>query len=66
MIVGTIYPTKKSLRENIGQPLRYVETSIFGQEYHGDGEYTVVGPTPYLRKWFAQVTVKDGLIAKVK
>ena len=27
------YATKKELKENIGKPLRYEETSIFGEEY---------------------------------
>ena len=64
-MMAASYPTKKALREAKGQPLRYVETSMFGPEYHGDGRYTVVGPTPYERRWFANVTVKDGVIAKV-
>ena len=65
-MMAASYPTKKNMREHIGQPLRYVETSLFGNEYHGDGEYTVVGPSPYNRKWYGQVTVKDGLISKVR
>ena len=27
------YPSKKVLKENIGKPLRYQETSMFGEEY---------------------------------
>ena len=27
------YPSKKVLREQIGQPLRYIETSMFGPKY---------------------------------
>ena len=27
------YPSKKVLKENIGKPLRYKETSMFGAEY---------------------------------
>ncbi|MAH50751.1 hypothetical protein CMI37_33340 [Candidatus Pacearchaeota archaeon] len=65
-MMAASYPTKKNMREHIGQPLRYVETSLFGEEYHGDGVYAVVGPAPYVRKWYAQVTVKNGVIAKVK
>ena len=26
------YPSKKVLREQVGQPLRYIETSMFGPE----------------------------------
>ena len=34
------YPSKKVLKENIGQPLRYIETSMFGEEYVRDGQLT--------------------------
>ena len=59
------YPTKKALKESIGKPLRYQETSMFGTEYTPDGSHPVVGPSPYERKWYATVVMKDGLIAKV-
>lgn len=60
------YKTKKQLKEEgIGKTPSFIETSIFGAEYKGDGQYTIVGPDPYARKWFATVTVKDGKIAKV-
>ena len=59
--------TKKELRTQIGQEPSFIETSIFGCEYKGDGSYTVVGPDPYKnRKWFATVEVKGGKIVKVK
>ena len=64
-MMGALYPTKKALKENIGKPLRYVETSFFGEEFKRDGTFCVVGPSPQQRKWFASVTMKDGLIAKV-
>jgi hypothetical protein len=65
--MGASYPTKKALREAIGKRLRYVETSMFGEEYRDNGVLTVVGPCPYTsRKWYANVTMKDGLIAGVK
>lgn len=64
-MMGASYKSKKALKENIGQPLRYVETSVFGAEYRSTGTFCVVGPSPQLRKWFAEVTMKDGLIAKV-
>lgn len=65
--MGASYPTKKALKESIGKPLRYVETSMFGPEYRETGTFTVVGPCPYSnRKWFATVTMKDGIIEKVK
>jgi len=60
------YPTKKALKEATGQHLRYTETSMFGPEYNPNGTFCVVGPSPYDRKWFAQVTMADGLIKRVK
>ena len=65
VMMGASYKTKKALKESIGQPLRYVETSVFGAEYKPDGTFCVVGPSPYERKWFASVTMADGKIAKV-
>jgi hypothetical protein len=64
-MMAASYKTKKALREAIGQPLRYQETSMFGPEYRENGTLTVVGPSPYERKWFAQVTMANGLIQKV-
>ena len=62
------YPTKKELKANIGQPLRYMETSVFGPEYRDNGTLTVAN-RPHItrigREFFAQVTLKDGLIVKV-
>lgn len=66
-MLGASYPTKKSLKESIGKPLRYVETSMFGQEYKPNGTLTVVGPDPYTKRdWYATVTMKDGKIQSVK
>lgn len=59
------YPFKKDLKASIGKPLKYEETSMFGPEYRENGSFTVVGPSPYQRKWFARVTMKDGKIAAV-
>lgn len=60
------YKTKKALKASVGEPLRYTETSLFGEEYLPTGKLYVVGPSPYERKWYAQVWMEDGLIAKVK
>lgn len=62
------YPSKKVLKENIGHPLRYTETSMFGAEYRPDGK--LVGANrPHItkqgREFFAEVTMRGGLIAKV-
>ena len=59
------YPTKKVLKASIGQLLRYEETSFFGSEYKPNGKFVVVGPSPTQRKWFAEITMRDGLIIKV-
>ena len=64
-MMGASYKTKKSLKENVGKSLRYVETSMFGKEYNPNGSFCVVGPSPYDRKWYANVTMKDGIIIKV-
>ena len=59
------YKPKKALKECVGQPLGYCETSCFGPEYKSTGSFAVVGPSAYERKWFATVTMKDDKIAKV-
>lgn len=64
-MMGALYKTKKALKLAIGQTLRYEETSIFGAEYRDNGSFCVVGPSPRERKWFAQVTMSNGIIAKV-
>lgn len=64
--MGASYPSKKALKENIGKPLNYVETSLFGAEYKSNGKFCVVGPCAYTsRKWYAQVTMENDLIKKV-
>jgi hypothetical protein len=64
-MMGANYPTKKVLKAAIGQPLRYEETSFFGPEFKENGTFCVVGPSPTQRKWFASVTMLNGVIAKV-
>lgn len=59
------YETKRDLRAAVGQRLRFHETSMFGPEYTPDGSFCVVGPDAYDRKWFAQVTMRGGRIARV-
>jgi hypothetical protein len=62
------YPSKKALKEQIGQPLRFQETSIFGPEYRPNGSLTGCNRphlTGHKREFFANVTMKDGLIEKV-
>ena len=64
-MMGANYKTKKALKESIGKELRYEETSMFGPEYESNGQFCVVGPSPYTRKWFAEVTMENDLIKKV-
>lgn len=62
------YPSKKVLKENIGQSLRYIETSLFGAEYLRDGWLTGAN-RPHItgqgREFFARVQMADGKIVKV-
>ena len=66
-MMGAPYKSKKDLKASIGKALSYIETSMFGKEYEPNGTFCVVGPCPYTkRKWYAEVTTRDGLIAKVR
>jgi hypothetical protein len=60
------YKTKKDLKANVGKPLRYVETSMFGLEYKENGSFNVVGPSAYERKWYASIVMENGVIKSVK
>jgi hypothetical protein len=63
------YSSKKELKENIGEPLNYTETSIFGPEYRPNGTFCgsnrpqITGNKG--REFFAEVTMREGLIEKV-
>ena len=63
------YESKKQLKENVGKPLRYIETSIFGPEYLDNGVLTGAN-RPHItgrgREFFANVTMAKGLIVSVK
>jgi hypothetical protein len=63
------YKSKKELKENIGKPLDYIETSMFGNEYVHDG--SMIGANrPHItgkgREFFAEVSMTNGLIKAVK
>ena len=63
------YPSKKELTANVGKPLKYIETSLFGAEYVRTG--TMVGANrPHItgqgREFFAILTMENGLIKGVK
>ena len=65
------YESKKELKENIGNRLRYTETSFFGEEYKSDGTFAGCN-RPHdprgtgKREFFAEVTMVDDLISEVK
>ena len=65
------YESKKQMKENIGQPLKYTETSLFGKEYKSDGSFVGCN-RPSLpegtgtREFFAKVTMEDNLIKEVE
>lgn len=67
-MMAATYPTKKAMRESIGTRVKLVETSVFGPEYPpgGTGSLTVVGPTPYKRKWYAEIQIEKHIITSVK
>jgi hypothetical protein len=64
-----LYVSKKALKENIGKHLKYRETSVFGSEYKSNGTFCVCNRPSITgikgREFFAEVTMKDDLIAKV-
>ena len=63
------YKSKKELKTQVGEPLKYIETSMFGEENRRDG-YLVGANRPHItgqgREFFAEITMKDGLIDSVK
>ena len=68
MTMVVVYSSKKELKENIGKPLKYIETSLFGPEYRDNGMLTVAN-RPHItkmgREFFAQVYMENGIILKV-
>jgi len=69
MMLLTGYSSKKELKENIGKPLEYQETSMFGAEYREDGRFCAAHRPAITgldgREFFADITMSDGLIASV-
>jgi len=65
------YESKKELKENVGNRLRYTETSFFGEEYKSNGSFAGCN-RPHdprgtgKREFFAEVTMVDDLISEVK
>lgn len=69
MTLVVSYPSKKELKASTGSKLRFIETSLFGPEYRDDGVLTVAN-RPHItgqgREFFARVTMRGGVIAKVE
>jgi len=69
MTMLVFYKTKKQLKESIGQPLKYQETSMFGNEYKSDGSFAVAHRPAIIgkggREFFANVTMENDLIKGV-
>ena len=55
MIAASGYKTKKSLKESVGKPFQYIETSFHGNEFRPNKVLTVVGPSAHDRRWYANV-----------
>ena len=70
MMLLTGYKSKKELKENIGKPLIYEETSMFGDEYRSNGKF-LGAHRPRVtnlpgREFFAEITMENDLILYVK
>ena len=64
-----LYKTKKDLIAEVGQRLKYQETSMFGNEYKSTGSFCGCNRphlTGFKREFFAEVTMEDGKISRVK
>jgi hypothetical protein len=77
MALDLLYKTKKELKASINKPLKYRETSLFGEELKYDGmvgkKQTVIGGNYYtgFSTWYASVDIvvnEDGrpIITKVR
>ena len=64
------YASKKDLKSCIGKKLDYTETSMFGEEFKANGSFSGSNRPSITRikgrEFFARVTMRDGLIAKVE
>jgi hypothetical protein len=68
-MIGIAVKSKKALKEYIGKSINHliIETSMFGREYSENCSICYVGPCPYTnRKFFGQITVKNGILTKCK
>jgi hypothetical protein len=69
MYTNKNFKTKKALKEAVanGEKLTYYQPGPFGGNETMDGVITLEGPHyPEPHKWYAQATVENGFIVKVK
>jgi hypothetical protein len=69
MYVDPNFPTKKALKEAVasGRDIAYFQPGPFGGNEPTNGSIFIEGPHfPEPHRWYAQATVKDGRIIKVK
>ena len=69
MYTVTNYKTKKSLKVAVaaGERVTYYQPGPFAGNEPDNGTIFLEGPPyPEAHKWYAQATVKDGAITKVK
>jgi hypothetical protein len=63
------FKSKKDLKAAVeaGEKVTYFQPGPFGGNEPKDGAITLEGPHfPMPHRWYAQATVKDGIIIKVK
>ena len=69
MTMIVLYPTKKEFKDSIGEPLKYQETSMLGNEYRSNGSFSGCNRphlTGFKREFFARITMADGKISRVE
>jgi hypothetical protein len=63
------FKTKKALKEAVlsGKKVRVFQPGLFGGNEPTDGNVAVEGPHyPEPHRWYAEVTLKNGIVVKVK
>ena len=69
MYVSPNFVFKKALKNAVkaGEEITVFQPGPFGQQNIPDGEHSVEGPhAPEPHRWYARVTVENGIIVKVK
>lgn len=69
MYTTTNYPTKKALRAAVerGERVTVFQPGPFGPDAPRDGTVSLEGPHyPEPHRWYAQATLVDGIVTKVR